>query len=331
MITTYGDISPRTAAYAAAEMLKRAEPHLILQPFAQSKEIPANSSQTVRFRRYNNLPLATTPLTEGVTPDGSPMTHTDVEATLAQYGDFVPLTDVIADTHEDRVFQEAQDLIGEQAAQTVETLMYHILTGGTNVILANGALRSDVNTVFTDSLLRRAVRALKRQNARLITKKVASTPAFNTESIPPCYVGFVHVDMENTIRGLTGFIDVKDYGSTTPWPYEIGTVGSVRFLSSTMLAPFADAGAAGSTMIATTAAATAVDVYTVLIAAADSFAVTPLKGNSAITPMVLNPNTPREGDPLGQRGYVGWKTYFAGLILNNAWFVRVECSVLELT
>lgn len=330
-MSTYGDISPRTAGYAAKEMLKRADPHLVLQQFAQSKPIPANSTQTIKFRRYNNLPLATTPLTEGVTPSGSPLTFDDVEATLSQYGDFVPLTDVIADTHEDPVFKETQTIIGEQAAQTVETLMYNILTGGTNVVRSNGTDRDDINTVFTDGMLRKMVRTLKRQNARMLTSKVSSTPNFNTDSIPPAYVGFVHTDMENTIRGLTGFIDVKDYGSTSPWEYEIGTVGNVRFLMSTMLTPFADAGAAGATMIGTTDASAAVDVYTVLIAAADSYAVTPLKGMNAITPMVLNPNTPREGDPLGQRGYVGWKTYFAGLILNNAWFIRGECAVLELS
>ena len=331
MITKYGDISPRTAAYAAAEMLKRAEPHLILQQFAQVKPIPANSTQTIKFRRYNNLPLATTALSEGVTPTGSPLTFNDVEASLSQYGDFVPLTDVIADTHEDPVFKETQGLIGEQSAQTVEALTYGFMTGGTNVLYANGTDRSDVNTVLSDGLLRKAVRTLKRQNARYITKKVSSSTAFNTDSIPPCYVAFVHTDLENTIRGLTGFIDVKDYGSTTPWEYEIGTVGNTRFLSSTMLVPFADAGAAGATMIATTDPAAAVDVYPVLIVAADSYALTPLKGKNAITPMVLNPNTPREGDPLGQRGYVSWKTWFAGLILNDAWFIRLEVAVLELS
>lgn len=331
MITTYGDISPRTAAYAAKEMLDRAEPHLILQQFAQSKPIPANSTQTVKFRRYNALPLATTALSEGVTPTGSPLTYDDVETSLSQYGDFVPLTDVVADTHEDPVFKETQGLIGEQAAQTVEALTYGFMTGGTNVMFANGEARDEVNTVLSDSLLRKAIRSLKRQNARYITKKVASTSNFNTDSIPPCYVGFVHTDLENTIRGLTGFIDVKDYGSTQPWEYEIGTVGNTRFLASTMLNPFADAGAAGATMIATTDATTAVDVYPVLIVAADSYALTPLKGKSAITPMVLNPNTPREGDPLGQRGYVSWKTWFAGLILNDAWFIRLEVAVLELT
>lgn len=331
MLNTYGDITPRTAAYAAAEMLKRAEPHLILQQFAQVKPIPANKTQTIKFRRYNNLPLATTPLSEGVTPTGSPLTYNDVEANLAQYGDFVPLTDVIADTHEDMVFKETQGLIGEQSAQTVEALTYGFMTGGTNVMYANGATRAEVNTVLTDGLLRKGIRTLKRQNARYITKKVSSTTNFNTDSIPPCFVGFCHTDLENTIRGLTGFIDVKDYGSTTPWEYEIGTVGNTRFLSSTMLTPWADAGAAGATMIATTDATAAVDVYPILIVAADSYALTPLKGKNAITPMVLNPNTPREGDPLGQRGYVSWKTWFAGLILNDAWFLRLEVAVLELS
>ena len=32
-MTTYGDISPRTAAYAAVELLKRAMPYLCLEKF----------------------------------------------------------------------------------------------------------------------------------------------------------------------------------------------------------------------------------------------------------------------------------------------------------
>lgn len=328
----YGDITPRTAAFAAAEMLKRARPHLILQPWGQSRPIPANKSDTIKFRRYEALDAATTPLTEGVTPTGSTFLHNDVEATLKQYGDYVPLTDKIMDTHEDPVFREAQAITGEQAADTVEILLFNVLKAGTNVYYASGAAnRAAVTQAISLTDQRKVVRGFKRQNAKMLTKKQDSSVKFNTENVSKGYVAFVHPDCENDIRALAGFIDVKDYGSMTPYDSEIGAVEHVRYLTSTIFESWPDAGGANASMIGTTDPATNVDVYPIIYIAADSFAVTPLKGKNAIMPMVLNPGVPREGDPLGQRGYVGWKTWFAACILNDAWMARLEVAVSELS
>ena len=84
--TTYGDISPRTAAYVAVELLKRGMPYLCLEKFAQSKPLPGNKTTSMKFRRYNHLPLATTPLSEGVTPVSKKLTIVDITMTLQQYG-----------------------------------------------------------------------------------------------------------------------------------------------------------------------------------------------------------------------------------------------------
>lgn len=40
--TVYGDISPRTAAYASKELLERANPLLVLERFGQAKPLPEN-------------------------------------------------------------------------------------------------------------------------------------------------------------------------------------------------------------------------------------------------------------------------------------------------
>jgi N4-gp56 family major capsid protein len=333
-LTTYGDISPRTAAYAAAEMLKRAQPYLVLQQFGQVKPIPANSSTTIKFRRYEALGLATTALTEGVTPQGSSLTTTDVQATLQQYGDFITLTDVIKDTHEDPVFKEAQGVTGEQAAQTVEAVLFGILKAGTNVFYSNGTARSAVNTAFTLNDQRKVTRGFKRQNARYRTTKLSSTVNFNTENVAPSYIAVIHPDLETTIRGFAGFKDVIDYGSMTPYEFEIGAVEDVRYIRSTVISAFtdlADVGGAVGAMIPHPENAAAALVYPILFFASDAFAVTPLKGKNAIRPMVLNPDTPREGDPIGQRGYVGWKTWFTACILNQLWMARFETAVTELT
>ena len=85
-MTVYGDITPRTAAYNAVELLKRAMPYLCLEKFGQAKSLPGNKTQSMKFRRYNSLGLRLTPLTEGVTPASEKMTATDITATLYQYG-----------------------------------------------------------------------------------------------------------------------------------------------------------------------------------------------------------------------------------------------------
>ena len=49
---TYGDISPRTAAFVVRDLLKRGMPWLILEKFGQAKPLPAKSTKTIQFRRY---------------------------------------------------------------------------------------------------------------------------------------------------------------------------------------------------------------------------------------------------------------------------------------
>ena len=46
--TDYGDISPRTAGYVAADLLKRGIPFLIIEKFGQAKPIPNNKTKSVR-------------------------------------------------------------------------------------------------------------------------------------------------------------------------------------------------------------------------------------------------------------------------------------------
>jgi len=338
--TTYGDISPAVAAYSVVQMLKRAMPYLQLEKFGQTYALPTNSTQTAKFRRYFlsgttgsagtgsgdfYIPLATTPLIEGVTPTGSQLANQDYTATLGQYGDFVTITDVVMDTHTDPVLREATDILGEQAALTVETLRFNVLKAGTNVFYGNQvASRANVATAITLADQRRVTTALNRQNAKKITNVVASTPDYNTKSVEAAYMAVVHPDLETDIRDMSGFKPVADYGPhTSPMEGEIGSVEQVRYLSSTVIAPWADSGAAVGTTGLRSTTGSNIDVYPVMYFARDAFGIVPLKGKSSMTPMVVNPK-PQAGDPLAQRGTVGWKLYTTTVILQEAFMARLE-------
>lgn len=339
-VTSYGDISPAIAAYSVVRMLKRAMPYLHLEKFGQTYPIPTNSTTTAKFRRYflsgttgsagsgsGNfyIPVATTPLVEGVTPNGSRLANQDYTVTLAQYGDFVTITDVIEDTHTDPVLQSATDILGEQAALTVETLRFNVLKAGTNVFYGNAVGgRSSVVTAISLADQRKVTTALNRQNAKKITQVVASSADYNTKSVEASYMAVCHPDLETDIRTMSGFKPVADYGPhTTPFEGEIGSVEQVRYLSSTVIAPWADAGGAKGVMRSTSG--TSADVYPVLFFARDAFGIVPLKGKSSMTPMVVNPK-PAAGDPLAQRGTVGWKLWTATVILQEAFMARLEVA-----
>ena len=349
VITGYGDISPAIAAYAVVRMLKRAMPLLVLEKFGQTYVLPTQSTQTAKFRRYfmkgatgsagpNDggtngagsaffIPVATTPLVEGVTPSGSTLANVDYTVSLAQYGDYITITDVILDTHTDPVLAQATDILGEQASVTVETLRFNVLKAGTNVWYANNvANRAAVATTITLTDQRRVTTGLNRQMAKKITQVVASKADFNTTSVEAAYMAVAHPDLESDIRNMTGFVPVAKYGPhTSPFEGEIGSVEQVRYLLTTVVAPWTSAGVINASAATMRTSGDHIDVYPILVFGRDAYGLVPLKGKSSMTPMVVNPK-PAPGDPLAQRGTVGWKLWTGTVILQDAFMARLEVA-----
>lgn len=327
--STYASISQRTNAFAAKEMLAHAEPILCLSKFGMTKPMPKNKANVIKFRRPVPLAVATTPLTEGSPPTAKAMTYEDVTVTLNQYGDVVEITDVVHDLAEDPVLKDAAMMCGEQAAETIETLMWGVLQGGTNVFYANGAARNAVNTAITLNKQRAITRQLKANRGKKVTSMLASSVKYNTQQVAAAFIAFAHTDLESDIRGLAGFTPTEQYGSMQALPYEIGKVEDVRYILTPVLSSIADAGgAAGGNFVSATG--TNADVYPVVFVAKDAYGHVALKGAEAMTPTIINPGQLDKSDPLGQKGVVGWKTYHKAFIANQSWMCRLEVAATDL-
>jgi len=344
-IVQYGDISPRTAAYVVKELLKRAMPYMVIEKFGQSFPIPLNSTRNAKFRRYFLTgatgsagdgvatsafftPLSLTPLLEGVTPQGLKLAFQDYVVQLNQYGDFIQISDVVEDTHEDPILSEATQILSESAAQTFEAIRYNVLKAGTNVFYGTddgSPTRAEQKTPISLDLQRKITTALNRQNAKFITSVVSSNTNFRTEPVEAAYIALIHPDCETDVRKMAGFIPTKQYGTVTPFENEIGAVERVRYLTSTVFTPFPNAGAAVASDGMRSTGGSNNDVYPMLFLARDAFGIVPLRGRDSLTPMVVNPK-PAAGDPLGQRGSVGWKAWQAAIILQDAFMVRAEVT-----
>lgn len=361
--TTYSSISPRTTAFVVKDLLERGAPYLVFEKFGQAKPIPEKHSQVIKFRRYflnfgtfefgpgdedvynpfeyygstgeNGLFTVASGvtgrkiLTEGVTPDPTKLDTEDISATLVQYGDYTTISDVILDTHEDPVLQEAIAIVGEQAAYMVELIRYGVLAASTNAFYAGGSSKATVDEKISLTLQRKVTRGLKRQLAKPITSVVRSTAMYGTEAIAPSYIGVVHPDCEADIRDMTGFVPAEKYGTMTPFEGEIGKVEDVRYISSTVVQVDPAAGAAVGATGLVSSDDTNIDVYPCIYLGKDAYGLVPLKGKNAISPMVHNP-TVSDSDPLAQRGHVGWKTWQTAVILNPAWMAVAHVGVTDL-
>ena len=88
-------MSAEMKTFYEKRLIDQAEPALVHDQFGDPYPIPANGGKNIEFRKYDSLPKATTPLTEGVTPDGQTMNVSTVTAEVKQYGGWVPLTDMV--------------------------------------------------------------------------------------------------------------------------------------------------------------------------------------------------------------------------------------------
>jgi N4-gp56 family major capsid protein len=327
--STDAGISQRTNVFAAREMLKHAAPVMVLEKTAVQKTMPKNKSDTIKFRRPVPFTAKTTPLVEGVTPDKTSFTYEDVSVGMKQYGDVIEITDVIEDLHEDPVGKDAAQQAGENIGRTIEALDYGIVRAGTSVFYANGSSRTDVNTPLSLAKQRAVTRGLKAQKAMNSTSTIESSVNFATRAIEPSFIAVGHTDLENDIRGLPGFVPVSQYGHRKTFcDYEIGAVDDVRYVLSPDLEPFDDAGGAKGSRVSN--AGTLADVYPILFFGKESWGRVTLRGHGSVSPSIIPVGQKTKDDPLGQRGFIGWKTWHAALILNQAWMARLEVAVTDL-
>lgn len=285
-------------------MIRLVGPALVHDQFAKKEPIPKKHGKTIEFRGFEPLAKATTPLTEGVTPQGSKLDMFTVTATLKQYGDYVALTDVLDMTAIDNIVLEAQEGLGDQAGRTLDTITREVINAGTNVRYANGKASRTALTesdTLTVKAVKLAVKDLKRQNAPRIKGK---------------YCAIVHPDIWFDLTEDPDYKEIFKYTENSAFKNGfLASFEGVEWYESTEAKIFAKGGASNA------------DVYSTIVTGKDAYATTPLAGEGMET--IIHPRgSAGTADALNQRSTVGWKSMKAVSILTQQYMVRIEsgCS-----
>ena len=305
-LTSSEGLTKEMKTYYSDYLIDNAIPKLVHDQFGQKHPIPKNGGKTIEFRKYSPLPKLTTPISEGVTPDGQSLNMSTIEATVAQYGGYITLSDVLLLTAIDNNLVQATKLLGAQAGSTLDTITREVLNGGTNVIFSGGkSARSDLDatSVLTVDDIKKAVRLLKNQNA---------------EPINGSWVGIIHPDIAYDLTNDPAWKDVKTYSDPSDiYEGEIGKLYGVRFVETTEAKIWAKAGTGSQA------------VYSTLILGDNAYGVTEISGGG-LEHIVKQLGSAGTGDPLNQRATAGWKATKVAERLVENYMVRIEsCSTFN--
>lgn len=302
-------LSPSMQTYYDKRLLQNAVPVLVHQKYGQKRVIPKNGGKTVNFRKFTPFPALTTALTEGVVPDGQQLNVTQLTATVAQYGGYVAVSDLLDLTAIDPILDETAELLGNQAGLSIDTITRDVLVTGTNVQYANGKTARNLvaNTdVLTTTEIRKAVRTLKKNMARPFPRNGKGY-----------YVAIVGPDTVYDLQNDTLWQDVSKYSAAEQiFDGEIGKIFGVVFVETTNAKIFAGAGASGA------------DVAATLIFGQDAYGVIDISGSGAIRNIVKPKGSAGTSDPLDQISTSAWKVEaYTAKILQELWMIRIEHGI----
>jgi N4-gp56 family major capsid protein len=302
-------LTAEQAEYYQRVLLERLTPELFFMKYGEKNMgMPKNAGDTASWRRWNSLAVATTALTEGVTPDGVSLDVTKVSATVKQYGNWTKFTDKIQLVGLDNTLTEVSELMGENAGESLDIIVRDIIAAGTNVMYV-GSATSRVTVAATDKVtaldILKVRRALKRSKVKPIKLPNGGTG----------YLWFIHTDVATDLMQTQEWKDQNTYvDNKNRVEGTLGKMYGIYFLEADNAPKYAGAGAAGA------------DVYGNLIIGKGAYGVPDIEGSAKPEIIVHKAGSAGTADPLDQFNTVAWKACLTSLILNQLCLIRFECG-----
>ncbi|WP_028609227.1 N4-gp56 family major capsid protein [Paenibacillus harenae] len=301
-------LTAENATFYQTAMLERLLPELQYMKFGEKKNIPKRKGATAQWRRLNSLAVSTTALTEGVTPDGVNLDITPVTATVQEYGSWTKISDFIDMVGLDPLMTEASELMGENAGESMDTIVRDIIYAGTNVVYA-ASRASRVTVANTDKITALDILKVRRTMRRNKVKQV-TLPGGGKG-----YIAFIHTDVATDLMQTTEWKDQNTYVDTKN--REEGTIGKmygIYFIEVDNGMKYVGAGAAG------------IDVFATLFIGRGAYGIPDVEGSSKPDIIVHQAGSAGTADPLNQFNTVAWKSAFTSVRLNELCIVRYESA-----
>ena len=286
--------------FLKSDFLERSQAQNIHREGFKKVKHSQNSGKTVQWNRYSPLAAATAALTEATNPTEVQATAAQVTASVAEYGSFTKVSSLLYGTSIDKQAQEKEELLAQNANETLDTLARNeLFSGATTQFAAGRASLSAITSadVLTVTEIRKATRTLKKNNA------LAYEDGF--------YLGKIGPDTSFDLMADATWVNVKTYSDKKDlYKGEVGAIHRVRFLECS-----SNQKSESST----------VTVYSNFIHGKEAVGEVDLAGGN-LELIVKNSGKQDTSNPLNMFLTIGWKATDAVKTLNSNWVVNIKTA-----
>ena len=306
------DLTPTMKTFYDTELLENHRDKLIFAQLGRKQGLPARHGRTIEWRKWNTLPLLDQ-LTEGVIPTGKKLGMTSINVSLAQYGEYVAVTDLLQLHALDDVIAGAVEELGAAGGKTHDLLVRNVLKTATNILFADAYSGTTYNSTPTSKsdLLSKMGSYTCNLTPDMINKavtnlQVGGAPTFSGGK----YVAVIHPHVAYDLRKHPDWLEAHKYARPEEiFNGEIGELHGVRFIASN-LAP----------IIKSTAESDTKATYKTMFFGKDAFGVIDPEGSGMET---IVKSKEQAGGPLNQFSTIGTKFEIAAKILYQERMVTV--------
>ena len=304
-------------------------------------------SMSVKWRRIENLAAATVALSEhtengpavfGLGRSTVKPTITDVTKAMAKYGNGILTTEEVDLFNVNSNTMALMDTLGANAGESLNVVASQEFDNATQVRYAsNAANKSAVVAELKASDIQWAVNKLNRNSAMRVFSQGTGSTNYNSQPVRTSYMGITHPDVEEDIRGLTGFIGVEQYGGyTSTFTGEFGAVNGVRWCSSEIAPIETGAGTTSTSDIFRGVSVDTNDLYSSYVYGREAVGTVGLGEQyakeiyqmgeriPAVELIVHQPGSSGIADIFNEMGSIAWKAWHATKILDGRWIVKIN-------
>lgn len=294
--TGTGGLAAKMAVYYSKRGLSRLRENLVFHQFGEKKELPKNNGKQVNWFRRVDSAADTATLTEGTAPSPITLSSNQVTASLAQYGNFVQVSDLIEMTSIDNEIEAAVDVLSFKAARSLDALDRTILDSGTTIAYGGGKTALSATAaadVLNGAEVRKGVRQLRAANAMPFSGGY--------------FAWVIHPNNSYDLQSDTasgGWVNANTYVDTDGIKNgEIGKLFGAKFYETTNVS---------STTSGTSGSA---NVYSTHLLSEGAFGVVDFDGSYSIYVKKSGEND--TSNPLNQWSTVGYKMTYANKMLDE--------------
>jgi N4-gp56 family major capsid protein len=235
-VTTTNDYGSMSDRWAHRALLQRSKPRLVHNLFGRAFSLPQKNTDTMAFRRQENLNSDPVVLPQDADPAPEVVNKFDVNVTVQEFGKVVLLSRKVLLVVEDDTAFETADNLSQCMHTMIDKVTRDVWASSVPQMSCLNGINGNATTELTEADMARAVQYLDDNDTEKMTPTVEGSVNINTFPIEAAFWMTMHVNLKQDLRNLNDFVTTAQYGHQMGiLQSEFGSVNETRVVTSTLV------------------------------------------------------------------------------------------------